>query len=1065
VNYAINLSWTDGAPISIDLHNYLGENIIRDGSVMLQRKLHKDLEPVQDKITWETLPRTTLSNTLLTVPFDKIITVTVTLDGSPYFKGYLRPTMDFVVADDSTISFEALDNSWRIAKQLGPNMAGTSSYSTGVLVIRGRNRNGNTLFADEQYYNHKVCDPSNTSNSIVHKLLAAAGYSSAEYSGLPTISNVISFFSEPANDRTIGEILEELLFSYGYVYYFDESGVFKIYNWMAEDATPTATVNNSSILSDPGLNVKRKTDSNDGVEVKWYSIETTPDKQVIVHRNTGQSEMGSYPFPADESVSHPIAFAEGGLLDGRNDIKVLGFSSAELDYGYIKRYTLSGLGTYVYRQVNKSLDGNALYTAPTNNAYVDFSVGVLSADIQFKQAPATAYPDAPNGAIAWYTVRAITTYRVENPAIKTNESATKSLKVGGGVIYDLTSARRLATALHRRVTDSLYEISFDSQQEYSLGQYITVNSPDLNATLTARITEVNFNSADQPVDGTLVYSYVAESVTEIGALIGVISGFNLAIVPTRDQSAAATAAANAGLTPSGSVLKTIEGYVLDESWQPLQDGLYLSHDYLGYYDKDGEEWTARIKNDGTFRFGGIGDNKVEWDGSDLTVKGAASIDGTITAGDGIQSSDYVAGSAGWRIDGDGTAEFDAANIRGTISATTGAIGGWDVTATALEATDDSVSIRSDLRRVEVRDAVDVTKVALGYLSSIADYDATDFGLYVGPGASVGFSSGAAFEDGDYLINSDAAFIAESGGIESVRLGSLGSGDIGLDIGGMKFGPVLGGGGATGTFESIVSGGGGATGTFDPVSGGGGALYGTDAGLLYSLADDRLYITGTLVAADGEFSGTVRAGTFIGGTIEGATITGRSEISVIDDAGDGTQRSITIGNDSGILAQDASGNITHDILDKELSSELRYMGHYYALLPNGSIEPEVLYFRKAEGSLFTGYDEDTVYTISIPSLNISNVKGIKCSFWYKYINYSSSISQPIFVFRDGDGGSDLDYEITGDIRVEAIAPIGGDALGSVFVDIPAQSGNIKFFYTKDISNSFVEGRLEVVGVYI
>jgi len=52
----------------------------------------------------------------------------------------------------------------------------------------------------------------------------------------------------------------------------------------------------------------------------------------------------------------------------------------------------------------------------------------------------------------------------------------------------------------------------------------------------------------------------------------------------------------------------------------------------------------------------------------------------------IESANFVAGSAGFQIDG-GTAEFNDVVVRGTIYATVGEIGGWTITAAALSGGD------------------------------------------------------------------------------------------------------------------------------------------------------------------------------------------------------------------------------------------------------------------------------------------------------------------------------------------------------------------------------------------
>jgi hypothetical protein len=58
--------------------------------------------------------------------------------------------------------------------------------------------------------------------------------------------------------------------------------------------------------------------------------------------------------------------------------------------------------------------------------------------------------------------------------------------------------------------------------------------------------------------------------------------------------------------------------------------------------------------------------------------------GSVAVGQYAQSTGYVAGSSGWRINGDGTAEFSGVVVRGTIFASQGAIGGWTIGSNYLQ---------------------------------------------------------------------------------------------------------------------------------------------------------------------------------------------------------------------------------------------------------------------------------------------------------------------------------------------------------------------------------------------
>ena len=63
---------------------------------------------------------------------------------------------------------------------------------------------------------------------------------------------------------------------------------------------------------------------------------------------------------------------------------------------------------------------------------------------------------------------------------------------------------------------------------------------------------------------------------------------------------------------------------------PAGAGLYCSATHLGYYS--GAAWSAYIKNDGDFYFGGDASNAIAWDGSTLTVRGSLIADDIAAAG-------------------------------------------------------------------------------------------------------------------------------------------------------------------------------------------------------------------------------------------------------------------------------------------------------------------------------------------------------------------------------------------------------------------------------------------------
>lgn len=89
--------------------------------------------------------------------------------------------------------------------------------------------------------------------------------------------------------------------------------------------------------------------------------------------------------------------------------------------------------------------------------------------------------------------------------------------------------------------------------------------------------------------------------------------------------------------------------------------------------------TEIVQTDQTFADNGIQGFKIDSLSVNKLTAGSLRVDSY------IQSTDYVAGVSGWRISGDGDAEFDDGTFRGTIDADSGTIGGFTIGATTLSA--------------------------------------------------------------------------------------------------------------------------------------------------------------------------------------------------------------------------------------------------------------------------------------------------------------------------------------------------------------------------------------------
>lgn len=769
----------NGTPdTTINLHDYGGENLLLADGFSKEQSVHKDLKPVQDRAKIALLFRTSLARELIEIDASTFVYVDVNYyyDGTLYnwFYGTLRPitSIDVTGEDDSVINLEVLDNSTRLKRKI--------PVPDGPIESSG-----------------------STVSSIVTTVLDRAGYASSEYN-VPTISSTIGYFRELPG-KEYWKILSELLFSYGYVFYFDNSGVFQVYDFSVS-STPaiSAILNDLNIVET--LGVEREIEDYDGVDVEYYTLEQYTNFPLITTRN---HVVKAYPTPGSPST----------LVEGI-DTKTVNFDPDALGEDYDRIVDISNVRLYldVYRNLrgrDLGITGARYWTVPISDwvrigARTDtWTNPIRFQQLFFKATLANNYQltvslknrllfDAPTDTLYLgtevYTKFSATGdvyYTVKHSPLQTNENAQNPLEQRGDYIYSESVAQRLATILDRRRTNSQYRYTLRSEINVQTGDYVTLESSDLNTTTTARVIAKRTNEGNRTPSGALVYEYDLEGVAELGTLFGSITSDTISITFPPNAQAGAIESALEGLTPSGTVSRSIQGNLISGDFTPNENGLYFDSNEMGFYDTD-SGWVASIRNDdgvGKFRVGSS-DEFVEWDGDSLNISGNA------------QSKNYTDdGDEGWQL-----------TNAGKLTAREGEIGGWTIQDTKLVDSQGRVYLNPVGRRVEIRDATDVIKIVLGYLGGISTFDSNQYGLYIAPGNAVRFDGGVTLGDGDTVVQSDAAItIQNSFGTEAGRFGSIGDGDIGLVIGSAGFRSTLtGGGGATSTMTDDLLGGGAAS---------------------------------------------------------------------------------------------------------------------------------------------------------------------------------------------------------------------------------------------------------------
>jgi hypothetical protein len=274
--------------------------------------LWNNLKPVADYCTFRVKPDATLA--LKFLDYNDAIKVYIKKDGSDYFMGYVRRDAKLKITSKlDAVNIECIDRIYVLQKK---------------------------IFSSFMWEDYKICDPGDTANSIVHQLLVLAGLTTGDVANV-TISTVIDYFVVEENMKEIpgnpkgqipGEryfkkifktvsvgiggdtylnILTNLLFQFGYTFYFDESGKLTPYNYLPTDTSTTDyfryTASTKNILG--YLDIEKNNSDIEGVDIRWFSIKELPDpgleKPILYQDITNPGAMFKCGIELDPAEHYP----------------------------------------------------------------------------------------------------------------------------------------------------------------------------------------------------------------------------------------------------------------------------------------------------------------------------------------------------------------------------------------------------------------------------------------------------------------------------------------------------------------------------------------------------------------------------------------------------------------------------------------------------------------------------------------------------------------------------------------------------------------------------------------
>jgi hypothetical protein len=429
-------------------------------SISKVTRLHTEMRPNSNKLQFSVRYDATLFANLLS--YDTI-QLTVMDGAAPYFYGYLSPNYKATIRDGQKfIEIIAED----------PTLQLLGVQITSTFVAAG----------------YAVCTPAATATSLVHAIATAAGVTLA--AGAPTISTVIPYLVVLNDDKmTYAKLLEQILFEYNHVYYFNESGALVLsptINTSTVAATGTLTTAAGSANIRGEIEIQKTAQKYDDVRVSYNLVQLKnavtvfKDSDSITLEAAGNAEKKDY-WPLTNDVAE--VFSNWKSPEG---YKIWVVTSPSLSATLGSGITLNRALTNYYKKASFGYRNTAGAASDitglkiTGNAYIIASQNVARVSI----------------------------------------SGSKELnEYDAEYIFDDTSARALASAMAQYYKYSDIKYIVKSKDVFTLGQYVLVVDA-IYAGLSTKCRVVGISV----LSTTEVITYQLEEVDDFAAVTLVTEG-------------------------------------------------------------------------------------------------------------------------------------------------------------------------------------------------------------------------------------------------------------------------------------------------------------------------------------------------------------------------------------------------------------------------------------------------------------------------------------------------------------------------------------------------------------
>jgi hypothetical protein len=385
--------------------------------------IHNDLKPTANTLEFEIERDTTIISNLLT---EDDIYIRVHKDTVDWFTGNLRH--NFTVRSAHTVKpvrIECVDYAERLKKR--------------------------ATFTDA-WVNYQLSNTSNTAQSIVHALLDEQGDGivlnvSDDGNVVPYLVNV-----DGIDDRTYWEILEGVLFEYGYTFNFNESGEFEMVELFPTSVTATDTFDDDNVRDE--LTIQKRLEAYDGVEVRWWALKTATGA-LIFKDTTGGDASNEMNVSLDNGDSYPETSGTNPVYADYqyNDSDIVYVTNASLSY------------------------------SPSTLTETTFANRYQRAEVQLDNATGSTK------TLTQFRITGDVTYRYQMNIRRSEDYLTKDdrLSIEAQYIATSTLADKLCTGVKRYHEYGNFEYEIRSEDEIAIGTFVSVQNTNLGINNTCRV--------------------------------------------------------------------------------------------------------------------------------------------------------------------------------------------------------------------------------------------------------------------------------------------------------------------------------------------------------------------------------------------------------------------------------------------------------------------------------------------------------------------------------------------------------------------------------------------------